>query len=129
MDVTRASFDQQITFLATSDLAATAHFYEQLLGLSLWLDQGDCRIYQVTAGGYLGFCQRPAAGAAGVILCLVTADVDGWAARLQAQGVPLEKPPQYHPAYHIYHCLLRDPNGYLVEIQRFEPGTQAAHLP
>ncbi|OQY24133.1 MAG: hypothetical protein DRJ03_06405 [Chloroflexi bacterium] len=24
-----------------------------------------------------------------------------------------------NPRYNIYHCFLRDPNGYLIEIQRF----------
>lgn len=113
--------DQQITFLHTADLEATARFYEQVLGLRLWLDQGDCRIYEVAAAAYLGFCRRaiPAQPPAGVILCLVTADVDGWAAHVQAHGVAFVKSPQYHPTYHIYHCFLRDPNGYLIEIQRF----------
>jgi len=55
-------FDQQVTFLYTGDLAATADFCETTLGLPLALDRGGCR---------------------------------------------------------IYHCFLRDPNGYLLEIQRF----------
>jgi catechol 2,3-dioxygenase-like lactoylglutathione lyase family enzyme len=39
------AIDQQITFLYTRDLAATAQFYEGILGLKIALDQGDCRIY------------------------------------------------------------------------------------
>ena len=54
-------FDQQITFLYTRDLAATARFYEDVLGLPLTVDQGDCRIYRVSRDGYVGFCQRAAA--------------------------------------------------------------------
>jgi catechol 2,3-dioxygenase-like lactoylglutathione lyase family enzyme len=46
--------------------------------------------------------------------------VDGWCEKLREQGVQLEKEPAYNPEYKIYHCFLRDPNGYLVEIQRFE---------
>ncbi len=34
--------------------------------------------------------------------------------------VPFEKESAFNPDYKIYHCSLRDPNGYLVEIQRFE---------
>ena len=45
-------FDQQITFLYTRDLAATARFYEDVLGLPLTVDQGDCRIYRVSADGF-----------------------------------------------------------------------------
>ena len=57
---------------------------------------------------------------AGVILTLVTEDVDGWCDRLREHGVEFEKEPAYNAEYKIYHCFLRDPNGYLVEIQRFE---------
>lgn len=117
-------FDQQITFLYTRDLAATARFYEDVLGLPLAVDQGDCRIYRVSRDGLVGFCQRAAAPdePVGIIITLVTDDVDGWYARLLASGVQFDKPPERNPKYAIYHCFLRDPNGYLLEIQRFEEG-------
>jgi len=115
--------DQQVTFLATRDLAATAAFYERVLGLPLILDQGPCRIYRVAAEAYVGFCQSAAAPERPgntVTLTLVSDDVDGWAERLRGLGVPLEKEPQLNPRFAIYHCFLRDPNGYLIEVQRFE---------
>jgi len=114
-------FTQQVTFLYTPDLATTARFYEQVLGLELVLDQGTCRIYRVSRDGFVGFCQkdgvepRPQT----IILTFVTPDVDGWYERLTAQGVSFDKPPTLNPQYNIYHCFLRDPNGYLLEIQRF----------
>lgn len=116
-----APFDQQVTFLYTRDLGATARFYEQMLGLGLVLDQGTCRIYRISTDGFLGFCQRVEAleHPAGVIVTLVTEDVDGWHARLAARGVSFEKAPAFNPDYNIYHCFLRDPNGYLLEIQSF----------
>ena len=119
--MTHPPIDQQITFLYTRDLEATAHFYEDILGLPLVLDQGDCRIYRVSEGGYVGFCQRSSAPEqpSGVTLTLVTPDVDGWYRHLTDQGVAFEKPPALNPRYDIYHCFLRDPNGYLIEIQRF----------
>lgn len=115
-----APFTQQVTFLYTSDLAATARFYEAVIGLPLVLDQGNCRIYRVSADGFLGFCARHGAPQpSGVIVTFVTPDVDGWYDRLHAQGVVFEKAPIFNPDYNIYHCFLRDPNGYLLEIQRF----------
>ena len=115
------TFDSQITFCHTRNLDDTARFYEELLGLPMVLDQGGCRIYRAAHGAYLGFCQREdAAVPAGVILTLVTEDVDGWHERLKASGVAFEKTPTLNPDYRIYHCFLRDPNGYLIEIQRFE---------
>lgn len=120
--MTHSPFDQQITFLYTADLAATARFYEETLGLPLALDQGDCRIYQVSRAGLLGFCQRANApeSPAGIIITFVTQDVDGWYEQLVERGVRFEHPPARNPQYHIYHCFLHDPNGYLLEIQRFE---------
>lgn len=112
-------FEQQITFLTTHDLPTTAHFYEQVMGLPLVRDQGDCRIYRVSTEAYIGFCQRADVDPTGIIICLVTADVDGWYQRLVEQGVQFEKAPAINPKYQIYHCFLRDPNGYLIEIQRF----------
>lgn len=113
-------FQQQVTFLYTTDLAAAAHFYGELLGLPLVLDQGACRIYRVAADAYLGVCARAdAAAPAGVIVTLVTDDVDGWHVRLAARGVHFEKPPALNPRFNIYHCFLRDPGGALLEIQQF----------
>ncbi|MBS1252624.1 MAG: hypothetical protein MAG451_01665 [Anaerolineales bacterium] len=114
--------DQQITFLYTRNLEATAQFYEETLGLPLALDQGDCCIYQVSGDGYVGFCKRAEAPEepAGVIFTIITPEVDAWHAYLHDRGVTFEKPPALNPEYNIYHCFLRDPNGYLIEIQRFE---------
>lgn len=114
---------QQITFLYTNNLELSARFYADTLSLKLWRDQGTCRIYHVCAGAYVGICQRadayPDPTRCDVIFTLVTPDVDGWYERLRACGVAFEKPPQTNPHYNIYHCFLRDPNGYLIEIQRF----------
>jgi catechol 2,3-dioxygenase-like lactoylglutathione lyase family enzyme len=122
----RPSIDQQITFLYTRDMATTARFYENGLGLSLVLDQGGCRIYRVCSGAFLGICERHNAPiqsiddhCPSVILTLVTDEVDAWYDRLSTKGIIFEKAPAINAAYGIYHCFLRDPNGYLIEIQRF----------
>ena len=115
------AFDAQITFCYTPDLEATARFYEAVLGLELELDQGVCRIYRVARGAFLGFCTKPdAPRPESIILTLVTSDVDEWYSRLQARGATCEKAPAYNDEFQIYHCFLRDPNGYRIEIQRFE---------
>ncbi|MHC4080797.1 MAG: VOC family protein [Planctomycetota bacterium] len=114
-------FDAQVTFCFTDDLERTAEFYERVLDLPLALDQGRCRIYRTGATGYLGFCRHEKAPRPeSVILTLVTDDVDGWHERLAARGVVIEKPPARNPEFDIYHFFFRDPNGYLLEIQRFD---------
>lgn len=112
---------EQITFLYTRDLEMTVHFYEEIMGLPLVLNQGSCRIYRVIGDAYVGFCERDEAPEQpqGILFTLVTPDVDGWAEHLRAHGVPFEKAPAVNPTYHIYHCFVRDPNGYVIEIQRF----------
>ncbi|MDX1514892.1 MAG: VOC family protein [Gammaproteobacteria bacterium] len=115
-------FDASISFLRVRDLGATAAFYEGMLGLELVLDQGRCRIYRASADGYLGFCQGQTgqSDTSRVILTLVSDDVDDWHRKLADRGVTFEKPPVFNEAFNIYHCLFRDPDGYLLEIQRFE---------
>jgi catechol 2,3-dioxygenase-like lactoylglutathione lyase family enzyme len=114
-------FDAQITFCYTPNLAATARFYEDMLGLPLALDQGVCRIYRVAPGAFLGFCTKDdAPRPESIILTLVTDDVDAWHKSLLEKDVAIEQAPAHNPRFGIYHCFLRDPNGYRIEIQRFE---------
>ena len=123
---THPQIEQQITFFYTHNLNASKEFYEQMLGLELWLEQGTCRIYTVSGSGYLGFCQAgetstpPGDKQSSVIFTLVTQQVDEWFEYLKERGVKFEKPPALNEKYNIYHCFLRDPSGYLIEIQRFE---------
>lgn len=120
--------DQQVTFLYCADLDAADAFYRGLLGLPLILDQGACRIYRVGRDAFLGFCRAttnlPPGAPAGAILTLVvrsTAEVDQWDVYLRTRDAAgrIERPPTHNPDFAIYHLFLRDPAGYLVEIQAF----------
>ncbi|MCU0611892.1 MAG: VOC family protein [Candidatus Eisenbacteria bacterium] len=113
-------FSDLITFCSTTDLEATTRFYGEILSMPMVLDQGRCRIWRAAGQGYVGFCRRDSVPAQGIILTLVSDDVDGWHRRLLEHGVPIDKAPAFNPEYGIYHLFCRDPNGYLVEIQRFE---------
>jgi len=117
-----SEFSQSITFLHTPDMAATRRFYAELLGLSLVRDQGTCIIFRVNEGAYLGFCKHIESISTGrkVILTLVDENVDGWYRTLQDRGADILNPPQANPNYEIYHFFLKDPNGYWIEIQRFD---------
>jgi catechol 2,3-dioxygenase-like lactoylglutathione lyase family enzyme len=119
--MTKPPIDQQVTFLYTNNLVESSHFYGEILGLPLALDQGKCHIYRVAATSFLGICERDAVPVdkSSIILTLVTQEVDRWYEYLKAKGVLFQKPPAHNPDYNIYHCFLRDPNGYLIEIQRF----------
>ncbi len=115
-------FKQQITFLHAADLPSTQRFYSDYLHLPLVRDQGNCLIFSVNRGAYLGFCEHiePIQPGRKVILTLVSDDVDGWFEKLKDRGIKIVSPPKFNPKYQIYHFFLVDPDGYWVEIQRFE---------
>jgi catechol 2,3-dioxygenase-like lactoylglutathione lyase family enzyme len=112
--------DQFLTFLPVEDLERSHAFYADDLGLPLVLDQGSCRIYRVSADGFLGICRRPGRAAPdGTIVTIVSDDVDGWHRRLAGREVTVEREPRENPEYRVYHAFYRDPDGHLIEIQRF----------
>ncbi|MBG83558.1 MAG: glyoxalase [Phycisphaerae bacterium] len=115
------SIDSQITFCGVADLERTSRFWNEIMDLPMVLDQGTCRIYHTTGNAYLGFCQRDDVSVGDqIILTIVSDEVDVWHDRLLKNGVHIEHPPRTNPAYGIYHFFARDPDGYRVEIQRFQ---------
>ncbi|MBT6205273.1 MAG: VOC family protein [Rhodospirillaceae bacterium] len=116
-------FDGFVTFVYTPDLERAAAFYGGALGLPLVLDEGPARIYQIAEKGYLGVCiagEDSASVPEGICLTLVTEDVDGVYERLVAKGVETDGAPQALPQFGVYSFLLRDPDGHVIEVQRFE---------
>lgn len=124
-------FTQSVTFLYAADVAASRRFYEGALGLVPVHVQagGMIAIYDASHGGrgFLGVC--PARGPrevanprtpGGVVFTFVTPDVEDWHARLVAAGADVLGPPETSAEYGITGFFFRDPDGYLLEIQRFE---------
>ena len=112
-------FDDFVTFIRSADLDRAQDFYESRLGLELVLDQGSCRIFRVSASGFVGVCVGEPSPH-GVVITLVTRDVRERCAELEARGVVFEKAVSYNADFDITHAFLRDPDGHLVEVQRFE---------
>lgn len=112
----------QITFLPTADLEATHAFYAGVVGLSLVRDQGLCRIYRTAPGAHLGFCDRGYAVPDGVrvVLTLLVDDVEGAYDAVCAAGAEPVSAPAHSARFRCTSCFFRDPNGYLVELQRFD---------
>ena len=113
--------DAFITFVYVDDLDRSDAFYRERLGLTLVTVQPVCRIYQVSPTGFLGVCahDRPVTPE-GVILTLVRDDVEDFCAGLEAAGVEFERAPSHSDRFGITQAFVRDPDGYLVEIQRFD---------
>ena len=116
-------FHQQVTFIYVKNLNVSSRFYGDILGLSLALDQGTCRIYSVTPTAFIGLCTGRAPNPGGVILTLVHPALEDWYAHLTQHDVPVTKPPTFNEAYNITHLFASDPDGYLVEIQVFHDPT------
>ncbi len=118
----RPAVDQQVTFVYCRDLAACAGFYADVLGLELAIDQGGCRIFRVAGEAFVGLCRcrgDHSVSRDGVTLTFVTEDVDGWHAHLAEQGVEILAPPSESVEFRIYRFFARDPEGHLLEFQRF----------
>lgn len=111
--------DAGITFLRVSDLDRSDQFYAKDLGLSLILDQGGCHIYKLTDSSYLGVCERADAAPSNVVVTIVTEDVAGWHERMTATGADIDGPPRDNPDYRIHHFFVNDPDGHVIEVQRF----------
>jgi catechol 2,3-dioxygenase-like lactoylglutathione lyase family enzyme len=113
--------DALITFIYVDDLRRSDDFYRRDLGLTPVTDQTVCRIYRISGSGFLGVCttDRPVTPE-GLIITLVRQDVEAFCERLVANGVVLEQSPTHNPRFGITHAFLRDPDGHLIEIQRFD---------
>ncbi len=119
----KSSFDGFVTFIYTHDLERASKFYGDALGLSMVHDEGPARIFRISEQGYLGVCiasdARPSVPD-GICLSLVTEDVDGVYRQLVDAGVETRGAPEALPQFGIYSFFLRDPDGHLVEVQRFD---------
>jgi catechol 2,3-dioxygenase-like lactoylglutathione lyase family enzyme len=129
-----------IIFIYTRDMTASRAFYRNALELPVRSDQGAVIFFSLAgAGSSLGVveqgisaattppCSAATAGRDTVMLCLLAEDVDGLTARLAARGHPVEQPPRENARFGIYNSLVRDPDGYLIELQTFlDPAVQRA---
>lgn len=108
-----------LAFLPVRDLERTHAFYHGALGLPFTYEAGGCRIYRVTEGGFVGFCERERAEtAARVVVTIVSDDVDAWHRRFTERGIETDGSPRDHDGDGIRDLFARDPDGWLVEVQR-----------
>lgn len=116
------TFQGQITFLHAQDLDKTKAFYTQTLGLHLVRDQGTCLIFGVNNKAFLGFSTHidPVPAERNIILTLVCEDVDAWYEALKSKDCDILEPPKYNQKFQIYPFFLKDPDGYWIEIQKFD---------
>lgn len=111
-----------ITFLYYRDLATAMRFYEDVLGLTLAIDQGWCKIYRLCPGAHVGLVDEARgmhkwAETRPVQLCLRVADVDAWYAYAQEMALPNLSRLFVNDQLGIRAFVFDDPEGYQIEIQ------------
>ncbi len=122
-----------ITFLYYRDLDRARQFYEDVLGLTLVVDQGFCRIYQVSPSSFVGLVDEAeglhrATEAKAVTLSFVTEQVDEWYAHLVEQGVTIRHPLRDAARHPTRGFVAEDPEGYFLEFERFLPHARNSRL-
>lgn len=112
---------ESIVFLGTDKMEETHNFMTEFLNLSLYKDQGLCRIYDLTENSKIGFCQHMAITNQdkSPIITLIVEDVDKYYQGLIKKGLDIKEKPQINEYFKIYHFFIKDPNGYTIEIQKF----------
>ena len=119
-----------ITWLYYRDLPKAMRFYEEVMGFKMIVDQGWSKIYKVAQEGFLGLVDgekgfHKANDIKPVIFCLNVKDVDAWYERLVNKGILIDKKPEESKKLMIKGFMLRDPEGYVIEIQQSLPGAKS----
>lgn len=119
---TRPAITHNITFTYTTDLPAASRFFSDVLELELAVDQGACHIFKLTDTSFIGVCDLPDRPyeQAGLTITIVSDDVDGWHDFLTSKGVAFVRDPDHSDRFGVYSSLFLSPDGYRIEIQRFD---------
>ncbi len=111
-----------ITFLYYRDVPAACRFYEDVLGLTLAIDQGWSKIYRIAEGAHVGLVDEARgmnkwAETKPVQLCIRVGDVDAWYAWCAEANVEALSEMFENDALGIRAFVFRDPEGYQIEMQ------------
>jgi len=101
-----------ITFFYYKDLAKAAEFYEKVMGFNLVQDA-----YMGCVDGGIGY-HKPS-DEKPVMLTVVVDDPDAWYEHFKKHKVETLNEPHDDEELNLRIFLLRDPEGYVIEIQKF----------
>lgn len=120
----RPEVKELITFFYYEDLEKAAKFYQEVMGFELVVDQGFAKIFKVANSAYMGVVdEKKGAHRANPIkpveLTVIVSDPDAWYVYLKEKGIQPISEPRTIEALNLRMFLLNDPEGYLIEIQKF----------
>ena len=115
----------QITFFYYRNLQGAVDFYENIMGFELAVDQGWSKIFKASDNAYVGvvderYGYHKASPTKPVMLTLLVPDVDAWYRHFEQKGVISLSQPHDNDELGIRTFLLEDPEGYVIEIQKFK---------
>ena len=113
-----------ITFFYYKDLARAAKFYEEVMGFKLVQDQRWAKIFMVAENCYMGCVDgnvgyHKPSDEKPVMLTVVVDDPDAWYEHFRRHGVETLNEPHDDEGLKLRIFLLHDPEGYVIEIQKF----------
>jgi len=118
------AIDGLITFLYYEDLEKVEEFYRDIMGFELVIDQGWAKIYKVAGRAHVGLVDgnagyHKASPTKPVMITVVVHDVDQWYEHIRKLGVRTLTEPRDNEELGLRMFLLEDPEGYVIEIQKF----------
>ena len=113
-------------FLYYQDLNRATTFYQQTLGMELVADYQMARIFRVTEDSYLILVDatkgmHTADEPKSVAVALLTEQLEQWHAYLATKGISPRSPFAPRPGSAHDGFVIQDPEGYLLEFERFNP--------
>ncbi len=106
-----------IVFKKTKDLEKISNFYQNVIGMQLWQDQGKCKIFE-KGNLQLGFCEGDEIDNDGIITFYYNnkKEVD----KVYNNGkLEVIEEPKENDKFNIYQFFAKDPEGRTLEFQTF----------
>lgn len=112
--------NDMIHFYGTKNIIETQHFYTEILGLAMALDQGKCQLYECREHSLIGFCEHLEVlhAHSSPIITFVVDDIDALYAHFSNHW-HTQEPPTINEKFQLYHFFILDNNGYTLEFQKF----------
>jgi len=116
--------DGLVTFLYYDDLEKATRFYRDVMGLKIVVDQGWAKILKLADNAHVGLVDgkkgslKPSRDKP-VMVTILVPDVDAWYTHFKTQGIPTMSEPHDSPELKLRQFMLKDPEGYVIEIQNF----------
>ena len=122
--MTPPSVDGLLTFFYYKDMAKAGEFYEKIMGFELVQDQKWAKIFKVADNAFMG-CVDGNIGyhkhdpTKPVMLTVIVDNPDAWYEHFVENGVETLNKPHDDVELNMRIFLLHDPEGYVIEIQKF----------